>query len=190
MIPNKPNPHNQFTRAEITDGFSKVFTVENAISEETAADLLSFGAANVTPANNKHNHSFSIQVDTCFLPLDHPVHTELQSAWEQAINFYNFDIEFIEPYEIKHYPLGGHYSRHIDNYHGMSIPTDRKISMTLQLSDDTDYTGGNLTIVMKRAPRKRLSMTFFPSFYPHGVDAVTQGSRWVLIGWAWGPYWR
>lgn len=48
MIPNKPNPHNQFTRAEITDGFSKVFTVDNAILEETAAGLLSFGAANVT----------------------------------------------------------------------------------------------------------------------------------------------
>jgi predicted 2-oxoglutarate/Fe(II)-dependent dioxygenase YbiX len=190
MIPNKNNPHDRFTREDITHGFSKVFTINNAISEETAADLLRHGSTNVTPANNKHNFPFSIQVDTCFLPLDHPVHTELQTAWQQAMNFYNFHIDFIEPYEIKYYPLGGHYSRHIDNYHGMNIPTDRKISMILQLSEDSDYAGGNLTIVREQASRKRLSMTFFPSFYPHGVDTITRGSRWVLIGWAWGPYWR
>ena len=190
MIPNKHNPHDAFTKAQISTGFSKILTIENSISEETANMLISYGTDNVKPADNKHDHNFSIRVDTCFLPLDHPIHSELQSAWSKAIDFYKFDIDFIEPYELKFYPLGGHYSRHIDNYHAMDIPTDRKISMILQLSDENEYSGGNLTIVNKRAPRKKLSMTFFPSFYPHGVDAVTRGSRWVLISWAWGPYWR
>ena len=80
MIPNKRNPHNQFTPSEITSGFSKIFTIDNAISEESASDLLSYGRENVVPANNKHNHNFSIKVDTCFLPLDHPIHSELQDA--------------------------------------------------------------------------------------------------------------
>lgn len=190
MIPILPNPHNQFTKEDITSGFSKVFTIENAISENTAADILAYGEQHVVSASNKHNHNFSILVDTCWLPDNHPVHAELQQHWKTAIDFFNFEINFVEPYEIKKYPLGGHYSRHIDNYHAINIPVDRKISMILQLSEDTDYDGGTLTIVRKQAPRKRLSMTFFPSFYPHGVDAVTRGNRWVMIGWAWGPYWR
>lgn len=190
MIPIKPNPHSSFTKEQITVGFSKVFTVENAISEDAAAEILEYGNKNVISASNKHNHNFSIHVDTCWLPNNHPINESLQYSWNKALDFFKFDIEFIEPYEIKKYPLGGHYSRHIDNYHAMNIPVDRKISMTLQLSDDESYTGGNLTIVQKQASRKRLSMTFFPSFYPHGVDAVTSGERWVLIGWAWGPYWR
>ena len=190
VIPNKINPHNNFSREQITAGFSKIFTIDNAISEESAADLITYGKANVVSANNKHNHNFSIQVDTCFLPLDHPIHSELPAAWATAIDFYKFDIDFIEPYEIKHYPVGGHYSRHIDNYHAMNIPVDRKISMSLQLSESTDYDGGDLTVVYKNISRKKLSMNFFPSFYPHGINAVTRGNRWVLIGWAWGPYWH
>ena len=125
MIPNKLNPHKSFSKEQITNGFSKIFTIDNAISEESAADLITYGKANVVSANNKHNHNFSIQVDTCFLPLDHPIHFELQDAWATAIDFYKFDIDFIEPYEIKHYSVGGHYSRHIDNYPAMDIPVDR-----------------------------------------------------------------
>lgn len=190
MIPNRPNPHDQFTKEEITTQFSKVFTVGNVITNEMAAELLDFGEQNVVSASNKHNHNFSIKVDTCWLPLDHPVHEMLQDAWKQAIDFFGFDITFIEPYELKKYPIGGHYSRHIDNYHGLNIPNDRKLSMSLQLSNEEEYEGGDLVIMYKTASKKRLSMTFFPSFYPHGVQPVTKGTRWVMIGWGWGPYWK
>lgn len=190
MIPNSPNPHNKFTKEQITRDFSKIFTVENVISNELANEIIEYGRQNITSATNKHNHNFSIKVDTCWLPLNHAVHSALQDAWFQAIEFFKFDITFIEPYEIKRYPLGGHYTRHIDNYHGLNIPDDRKLSMSLQLSEDSDYEGGDLVIMYKKAPRKRLSMTFFPSFYPHGVEPVFKGERWVMIGWGWGPYWR
>ena len=59
MIPNKRNPHNQFTPSEITSGFSKIFTIDNAISEESASDLLSYGRENVVPANNKFKDKYS-----------------------------------------------------------------------------------------------------------------------------------
>ena len=190
MIKILPNPHNQFTKKDITMGFSKCLTIENAISEETARDILAYGEQFVTPASNKHNHNFSIHVDTCWLPEDHKVHEELMPHWESAIKFFNFDVDFIEPYEIKKYPIKGHYSRHIDNYHAMDIPVDRKISMSLQLGNETDYEGGDLIIVSKKVSKTYRSITFFPSFYPHVVTPVTSGSRWVMIGWAWGPYWR
>jgi PKHD-type hydroxylase len=190
MIPNRNNPHNAFTRDEIATGFRKILTLENVLSKEQCETLMQYGEENVVPADNKHSKAFAIKVDHCFLPLDHEIHTHLQDAWIKANEFFNFDIEFIEPYELKKYPIGGFYSKHIDNYHGMSIPVDRKISMILQLSDEVDYAGGDVQLMFIKVPKKRGSMTFFPSFYPHEVQPVLRGTRWSMVSWAWGPYWK
>ena len=163
MIPNRNNPHNAFTRDEIATGFRKILTLENVLSKEQCETLMQYGEENVVPADNKHSKAFE---------------------------FFNFDIEFIEPYELKKYPIGGFYSKHIDNYHGMSIPVDRKISMILQLSNEADYAGGDVQLMFIKVPKKRGSMTFFPSFYPHEVQPVLRGTRWSMVSWAWGPYWK
>ncbi len=190
MIPNLPNPHDQFTKDDITNGFSKLLVIENALSEDLCDEIIAYGEENAKPASNKHNHNFLINVSTCWLPLNHKVHEALQPIWQQAIDFYQFDISFIEPYELKKYNTGGYYSRHIDNYHGMNIPVDRKLSISLQLNGEEHYEGGDLKLMYKAASKKKGAITFFPSFYPHGVEKVTKGTRWVMIGWAWGPYWR
>lgn len=190
MIPILPNPLDKFTKEQVDKGFSRILTIEDSITEEDAANLLAYVQHQTPSTSNRNEQNFSVLVDTWWLPEHHPIYKVIEKHWRTAIDFFNFDITFIEPYEIKKYSLGGHFGRHIDNYHAMSIPVERKITMSLQLSEDTDYVGGRLTIVRTQVSRKKLSMTFFPSFYPHGVEAITNGTRWVMIGWAWGPYWR
>lgn len=68
---------------------------------------------------------------------------------------------------------------------------DRKLTMSVQLTDGEEYTGGELSIVGQEiSSKKKGSVTVFSSNFPHAVKPITSGTRWSLIGWAWGPYWR
>lgn len=188
MLPQRSNPHDTLSSEEFNN-FAKTITV-NALTPEQCNQIVNYGLENVSPEPNKHNRQFSKNLKNCFLPLNHELHTWLAPAWDQALDFFNFSVDFIEPYDLKFYDTNGLFSRHIDNYHGIDIPVDRKISMSLQLTSEDDYTGGTLIVGHKPASRLQGTATFFPSFYPHHVTEITQGSRWAVIGWAWGPYWR
>ncbi len=93
---------------------------------------------------------------------------------------------------------GGHYY----NPHQDSLlisgdhPTQRKLSVVVQLSDPDAYKGGDFKMyhVTAHPPadiiRKRGTVLIFPSLVMHGVDRVTQGIRHSLVGWYPGPRWQ
>ncbi len=189
MIPIIDNPHDKLTPAEISS-FARYYTIEDAVSHEVCDELVRLGQELVEPAVKKHNYQNIMMLDHCFLPKDHHIHEILMPMWEKAIEKFNFDITFIEPYKIQTYADGGYFGRHIDNYHGLNLDVDRKLSVTLQLTDSDEYEGGSFVCGQHHISRKKGALTFFPSFYPHLVEKVTQGRRWCLIGWAWGPYWK
>lgn len=189
MIPNLPNPHDSLTPAEI-GSFKKFLVKPNALTPEECDELIAYGIDKVVPARNKHNKAFLISVDHHFLPLNHDLHKKLSPLWEEAAEFFKFDIDFVEPYELKRYPEGGFFSKHIDNYHGLNLPTERKISMSIQLTDPSEYENGDLMLSYVKLPKTRGTAIFFPSFYPHHVEKITKGTRWSVISWAWGPYWK
>ena len=189
MITILDNPHDKLTPAEIS-AFARYYTIENAVSNELCDELIKLGQQMVEPAVKKHTYQNIMMLDHYFLPKDHVIHNTLSPLWEMAVKEFNFDIDFIEPYKIQTYAEGGYFGRHIDNYHGLNLNIDRKLSMTLQLSDSSDYEGGSFVCGQHKITRSKGSVTFFPSFYPHLVEKVTQGQRWCLIGWAWGPYWQ
>lgn len=66
----------------------------------------------------------------------------------------------------------------------------RKLSFTLQLSDPSEYEGGDLefqnpmdtreTTIVKK---KQGLLTVFDSRIPHRVTEVTKGTRYSLVGW-------
>lgn len=71
----------------------------------------------------------------------------------------------------------------------------RKMSIVLQLSDATDYEGGNLQLIDENgktyfAPRKRGTIILFDSRTQHRVLKVTKGTRKSIVGWVVGPRWR
>ena len=75
-------------------------------------------------------------------------------------------------------------------------PTQRKLSVMVQLSESDDYDGGDFQMyhVAAHPPagviRKRGTVLIFPSLILHGVSEVTRGTRYSLVGWYPGPRWR
>ena len=89
----------------------------------------------------------------------------------------------------------GCYKRHQDTFLA-PLPTHRKLSFTVQLSDPETYEGGELRFLdvglEPKAENMRLRGTvcIFPSIVFHEVTPVTKGVRHSLAGWYEGPRWR
>lgn len=72
----------------------------------------------------------------------------------------------------------------------------RKLSFSLQLSDENDYTGGDVQIIldteskMVTIPKQRGTLCIFDSRTRHRVKPVKTGKRFVLVGWVLGPRWK
>ena len=86
----------------------------------------------------------------------------------------------------------GFYDWHMDL--GRGSINKRKISISIQLSDEDDYEGGELQFQIGRnieiAPKSRGSGIVFPSFFCHKVTPVTKGVRKSLVLWVSGPTFR
>ena len=86
---------------------------------------------------------------------------------------------------------GDHYGYHLDI--DGEAGAQRKISIVVQLTDPSEYEGGDLEILTTErpffAPKAKGSALLFPSFCLHKVHPVTKGKRNSLVLWASGtPY--
>ena len=106
-------------------------------------------------------------------------------------NHFGFEgMQLTEPGQFTHYPTGGFYDWHIDNdVSGKHRPPVRKISMTLLLSPENEFEGGELEFMSKgkRAKLKQGEAIFFASWLQHRVKPVTRGERKSLVMWFGGP---
>lgn len=126
----------------------------------------------------------------------------LYNKMHQVINelnrqFFSFDINMIEPFQFAQYDAGRSefYGKHMDTTYGEMHPSaSRKLSVTLQLSDETEYDGGELQLYQSEqpmvAPKKKGMMVLFPSYVIHEVTPVTAGTRHSLVTWCHGPLFR
>ena len=117
---------------------------------------------------------------------------------------WGFEWDHSEACQFTKYNKGQYYDWHCDSWEGAyNKPNDpnthgkiRKLSVTLSLSDEKDYKGGELefdlrnmdpdkkrnTMICKEI-RPKGSMVVFPSFVWHRVKPVTKGSRYSLVIW-------
>ena len=102
-------------------------------------------------------------------------------------NHFGFDGMCInEMAQYTEYPEGGFYDWHIDNDVSMqNEPPVRKISMTLLLSPESEFKGGDLELMAKGkiAKIKQGHAVFFASFIRHRVKPVIRGNRKSLVMW-------
>ena len=115
-----------------------------------------------------------------------------------------------EIHEIKYHP-GNYYHWHCDDCVGHQIQYEppsflsarpgveeyvRKLAFSLQLSNEEDYTGGEIQIIqdtqsmMETVPKKRGTLVIFDSRTRHRIKPVKSGIRYVLVGWVIGPRWK
>ena len=102
-------------------------------------------------------------------------------------NHFGFDgMTINEMAQYTEYPEGGFYEWHVDNDVNMKHePPVRKISMTLLLSPESEFEGGDLELMSegKVAKIKQGHAVFFASFIRHRVKPVTRGRRQSLVMW-------
>jgi len=95
-----------------------------------------------------------------------------------------------------------HYNWHIDLSGGY---TTRKLTFTLQLSDPSEYEGGDLEFappnivglgpsvtpdMIRSIIKQRGGMVVFPSYMVHQVTPLLRGTRYAIVGWVHGPAFR
>lgn len=110
----------------------------------------------------------------------------------QAVNDsrYQFNLTgFLEEAQLTKYAPGGHYSWHEDFGNGSF--SKRKLSLIVQLSEESEYTGGEVEIFPEfKIPKKIGSLAFFPSFVTHRVNPILTGERMSMVAWISGPPFR
>lgn len=125
---------------------------------------------------------------------------------------WKYDIDFAEDFQFTIYNEKGFYGWHVDSNtdHQAAYTEDcknknyigkiRKLSMTINLSNETDYEGGNLKFDLGPHQKDRFieceeirpkgSIIVFPSSVYHQVTPVTRGIRRSLVMWALGRPFR
>lgn len=111
-----------------------------------------------------------------------------------ANNTYKFDLSMLhDDIQVAIYKSekNGNYSWHDDMITNTNFNTTRKLSLSVQLSDENEYEGGELEIVTSPnnfiASKKIGTIIIFPSFLIHRVKPVTKGNRISLVLWIDGP---
>lgn len=108
--------------------------------------------------------------------------------------YFDFDLHgFVEDFQYTVYgPEKEHYVWHMDK--GPSSGPPRKLSLVLQLSDPSEYDGGDLELMDSNTPiavTKAKGMVYaFPSYILHRVTPITRGTRRSLVVWTCGPRFR
>ena len=83
--------------------------------------------------------------------------------------------------DIIKYKVGSFFGKHKDNSH--SVTNHRKQSVVIQLSEESDYEGGELIISNKVANKTIGNTIVFDSRLIHEVTKLTKGTRYSFIGW-------
>ena len=102
-------------------------------------------------------------------------------------NHFGFDtVQLSEQAQYAEYHKDGFYNWHMDsNVEMNNMPTVRKISMTVLLSPENQFEGGDLELMApgKRVKLKQGHAIIFASFLNHRVAPVTRGVRQSLVMW-------
>jgi PKHD-type hydroxylase len=116
-------------------------------------------------------------------------------ALEANEKLFHFDIDIVtDPIHYVIYPEdGGHLDWHMDT--GAYGVNKRKLAMTVQLSDPSEYDGGDFEIWFGGkesmvVPREKGDVIVFPAFCMHRVKPITRGERKCLVFWTGGRPFR
>jgi len=135
-----------------------------------------------------------------FINLD-DVNSIIKTYVDNANEYYKVLIDDWEHVQFATYKEGDFYGWHRD--YGKGCSKNRKLSVSVQLSNSISYTGGDLVfkregwdangtpveeeILLGESARKRGSIIVFPSNLLHKITPVESGVRHSLVQWYSGP---
>ena len=177
------------------------FGAEDLKFIEHYGDGLQHQDAELHRSHARHDHNIRI---TKLAWIEHkPATAAFYERVENIIlslnsQFFQYDLAKMTPiqYAIYNGSEKGHYDWHSDYCReaGYEPPHFRKLSISVQLSDPSDYEGGELQARVRSkidvAPKPRGTVIAFPSYVLHRVTPVTAGVRKSLVVWVLGPDYR
>ena len=180
-----------------------VATAEPVLTPEQCDELISIGqnepkinatigtTEKITKLDERYRKSI-----ISWIPFAKAVPTyQVIRQWMEVTNnnYFGFDtVQLSEQGQYAEYHKGGFYNWHMDsNVEMASMPTVRKISMTLLLNDPKEYEGGDFEIFCgetldsekNKYKLKQGYAVFFASFLLHRVMPVIKGNRKSLVMW-------
>lgn len=128
---------------------------------------------------------------------DNPEIYKIISGVINEVNKKYFNYDLFETLEIQvvKYNVGGNYNWHCDYGVSANPNADRKLSLSLQLSEGSEYEGCDLIMCdhsrhYHTLERKIGCGVVFDSKTPHKVTHLIKGVRYCLVAWAHGPQLR
>jgi hypothetical protein len=167
-----------------------VIEYDQLLSHEMTKDIIQFALTDDS-FHRRGSKSSSVKASftTCLLhDINHPVYKILDNVWKTHAENHQYDLSFIEYYEIKSYYVGDKFGEHVDTHGAPKMLQERKLNLTIQLSDPDSYEGGDLYIKEHHATRQLGSGIFFPPYVLHKITEITSGTRYCLIGHGWGNF--
>jgi len=155
------------------------------------------------PLNKKEIKDLKKKRDSSIVWMDDRwIYKEVQPYIHQANKSaeWNFKWDWSESCQFTKYKPGQYYNWHCDSWEGVykeKGPAQgkiRKLSVTVSLSDEKDYTGGELEFQFRNGDNPKVSrmckeilpkgsIVVFPSFVWHRVKPVKKGIRYSLVVW-------
>jgi PKHD-type hydroxylase len=175
--------------------------VENCLKEKLSKGTI--GTGEVTDSKEEFVENLETRnSEICFLDIEK--HEPLYKCmWKYALDAnkfaYGFDIDNIETIQFSVYDSSykGKYDWHIDTFWTDDSLFHRNISMVMQLSDPSEYEGGQFEISgmdptdeERELMNQKGSIITIPSVVGHRVTPVTKGRRLSLIAWVEGVKFR
>lgn len=136
--------------------------------------------------------------DAAYDWLFQPISTLVKELNTEHFKFDLAGIDFVRYTEYvagspEHGVQDDFYDWHYDGWQYKFDGLNRKLSLTIQLSEAEEYDGGYLEVhsgtraVPTVAPKAIGTIVAFPSFLMHRVTPITRGLRRSLVAWVLGP---
>lgn len=132
------------------------------------------------------------------MDLHEPEFTDIYETLASHVKTINKQFEFdlyglIDDISFMQYSQKGRFGWHVDI--GRHSTAMRKISISIGLNDPSEYVGGELQLfhnggITRLEPLLPGEVLAFPSFVPHRVSDVIDGTRCVLVVFVLGPRFR
>jgi PKHD-type hydroxylase len=182
--------------------------IENLFTDEELNRIVEIGdsltrkkatiGADVFPVSPEERHKDYRKCDVSYFSFD----SDTQFVFDKLSfcinkeneNNFGFDLYgFVESLQYTIYDkLGDHYDWHVDLSYGRT--PYRKLTVSVQLSDPSEYEGGELQIKESNESttlnKKLGAVSIFPSYTLHRVTPVTKGVRKSLVAWVNGKAFR
>jgi PKHD-type hydroxylase len=121
------------------------------------------------------------------------VFSTLDKYFKLANLHFGFNIALCEDFQFAEYNEGDQYVWHPDWFPETKNNYQRKLSLTMQLTDPLQYDGGDFQFhdldndPDVRSIKKQGAILIFPSYLVHRIRPVTRGRRYSLVAWCEGP---